>query len=361
MAGPSRSSSPRGPLGRTLHWLLGVRLFYKVLLANAAIAGAGTILGAVAAAEFARRGEAESLVPVIGALALAGVLLSLAANAIILRFALRPLKRLEQTAAAVRGGDLRARSPLSALADRDLARLVTTFNDMLDRLLLYRERLRTMIVRAMESAEDERKRISRELHDDTAQTLANLIIRLRAARAASDEGERERRFDELRAELADAAERVRRFARGLRPPALDMLGLVPAIEAHARSVEESTGLEVEFGADPIDGLLSEQAELGLYRIIQEALSNVVRHADAERAVVSIRREKDRLTASVRDDGRGFSPADVESHPDRGLGLFGMRERASYFGGTVDIHGEPGKGSSIRVELPLTAPETLGNA
>src|SRR5690606_26415159 len=108
--------------------------------------------------------------------------------------------------------------------------------------------------------------------------------------------------------ISRALDGVRRFARGLRPPALDELGLVPAIESHIRMLRSAVGLEITLDAEPIGGLLTPEAELALYRIVQEALSNALRHAEASRATVTIRRQPGLITATVADDGRGFSPA-----------------------------------------------------
>src|SRR5690606_20888644 len=141
--------------------------------------------------------------------------------------------------------------------------------------------------RALNAEEEERKRISRELHDDTAQTLAALLIRLRLLRGVEDGETRDRVLEELRADLGEALERIRRFARGLRPPALDDLGLVPALESHVRGMAESTPAEIRVEAEPLPDPLTPQAELALYRIAQEAISNAVRHSGAKRIELRI--------------------------------------------------------------------------
>src|SRR5690606_26966898 len=130
-------------------------------------------------------------------------------------------------------------------------RLTGTFNGMLDTLDSYRQRLSGVAVRALNAAEQERKRIARELHDDTAQSLAALLIRLRILRGMDDPAARDEMIDQFRLEIGEALERVRRFARGLRPPALEELGLVPAIESHVRSLSESVGINIRVEAEPI--------------------------------------------------------------------------------------------------------------
>src|SRR5690606_4353046 len=195
---------------------------------------------------------------------------------------------------------------------------------------------------------------SRELHDDTAQTLAALLIRLRLFRAADDPETRERILEQFRTDLGEALERIRRFARGLRPPALDDLGLVPALESHVRGLAESIDAEIRMDAEPIGDGLTAQAELALYRIVQEALSNAVRHAGARHIELHLRQRDTWVEACVRDDGRGFYTGAAMTEDGAGLGLFGMRERAAYVGGRVDIQSRPGRGTEVRALIPTGA-------
>ncbi len=345
------SSSGTGGLPR-LQALLRVPLFYKILLANAAIVILGAVIGTALTAEFVRLAPHRSTLELVGLFAAAGVIVSVLVNALILRLALGPLRLLERTAERVQRGELDARAPLSPLADRELERLTRTFNDMLDSLAAYRQRLRDIAARALHAEEEERKRIARELHDETAQSLAALLIRLRLARCADQPGAREALLEEVRQQITVTIEGIRRFARGLRPPALDELGLVPAIEAHARALSEAVGLKVEVEAEPVRGLLSPEAELALYRIVQEALSNVARHSGTAEACVRIARAPGSVIATVEDRGRGFDVTGVARVAGRGLGLFGMRERAEYVGGRVEIESAPGAGTRVCAQIPV---------
>lgn len=345
---------PSAPGGGLVRATLRVPLFYKILIANAVLVLVGAVVGSTVTTWFVRNEPGRSTLDLTWVMALAGVLLSLLVNALILRVALTPLQALERTAARVQEGDPDARVPLSPLADREMLRLSRTFNSMLDAGAAYRTRLREVAVRALGAAEEERKRIARELHDETAQMLAAMLIRIRVVRstATSDPEKAARMLDEMRADVGVALEGVRRFARGLRPPSLDELGLGAAIEWHARTLMEITGLLITVDAEALDGALTPEAELAVYRIVQEALSNVVRHAHATRVEVRVMRDDGNVVLEVYDDGSGFSPEEVMGSGG-GLGLFGMQERAAYLGGRVEIRSEPGAGTRIRAEVPTS--------
>jgi two-component system, NarL family, sensor histidine kinase UhpB len=351
--GAGRIEPAEGPDGHTPGtWLLRVPLFYKILIANVLIVVVGAVLGTLATIRFMQSEPGHSPLEVVVPMALVGVGMTVLVNALILRLALRPLYQLEAAAAQVQGGDLDARAPRSPLADRELDRLTRTFNAMLDNLAAYRKRTRDVAARALQAEEEERKRIARELHDETAQSLAALLIRIRLARDVDDREARATLLDELRSEISAALEGIRRFARGLRPPALDELGLVPAIDAHVRGLSEAVGIPIRLEADAIDGVLWPQAELALYRIVQEALSNVIRHAGATRATVRITRDEAAVAVTVEDNGHGFRPGEIMSRDGSGLGLYGMQERAEYLGGRVSIESEPDRGTRVRAEIPI---------
>lgn len=356
MSDPPRAPGAPGEgtgIPAPLRTLLRVPLFYKILIANAVIVVGGTVVGTFILRRYLEEEHgAFSSIAFVALLALIGVVVTVLVNALILRLALTQLKLLERTAERVQAGDLEARVPHSAVTDRDLERLTGTFNAMLENLEGYRQRLREVAARALHAEEEERKRISRELHDDTAQMMAALLIRLRVARAASDPAARDALLEQFRSELAEALERVRRFARGLRPPALDELGLGPALESHVRGLEESVGLTIRMEVEPLDGVLNPQMELALYRIAQEALSNAVRHSGAGEVELRLRRLGDEVEVVVADRGTGFDVARAMEDDGGGLGLFGMQERAAYVGGQVHIRSSPGAGTTVRAVIPV---------
>ncbi|MHB1170740.1 MAG: HAMP domain-containing sensor histidine kinase [Longimicrobiales bacterium] len=358
MPGTREALESRSPseLPRALVAVLRVPLFYKILGANAVIAA---LSGLAVVLAVHRELGTDAVTDTIVMVALVTIVLSLVVNAVIVRFALSPIDRLENTASRVQAGDEEARARTTVLADRKLARLIATFNEMLDRITVQRQRLRDVNQRALAAAEDERLRIARELHDGTAQTLAALRVRLKLARTTRDAAKQAAILEEISEEVASAIEEVRRMARGLRPPALDMLGLAPAIESRARAIAEAGGLRLELAVEDQERLLSPETELAVYRIVQESLSNVVRHAGAETVFVGVQRQDGILEIVVRDDGRGFDLEHALDDSGRGLGLFGMQERASYIGGTVDIESRPGEGTRVRVRIPITESERGG--
>lgn len=222
-----------------------------------------------------------------------------------------------------------------------------------------RHRLRRFSVGTLQAAENERLRVAQELHDDTAQQLSALLLRLHVARGIKDPSVRDEKLAELREAIQACADGVRRIARGLRPPALLDAGVAAAIRAYLNQVGETTDLIIEVRADPVEDLLDLDSKLVLYRIVQEAVANAVRHAHADSLTVTVTRWRDRVDAVVQDNGRGFVVAAL-SDGARGLGLVGMEERAASVGGRVAVESTPGKGTRVRVEIPKdTKDETHG--
>jgi two-component system sensor histidine kinase NreB len=159
-----------------------------------------------------------------------------------------------------------------------------------------------------------------------------------------------KKLRELRDEIAACAEGVRRIARGLRPPELEDAGLVAALRAHARSIRDGAGMDVRIDADgAVDGLLRSDARLVVYRIVQEAVSNALRHAGTDTVLIRLHVEDGIVIAEITDEGRGFRK---ERGGGAGLGLLGMQERATMVGGRISIESEEGKGTLVRVEVPI---------
>lgn len=344
----------RGTLRRVVIGLLRVPLFYKVFLANIVIVTIAVLLTAWLTRGLVDASATPATALVWVGLGLCVLLLTLGANAALIRVALAPLQDLEQTARNVPGDDSVQRVPISPVADRDLRRIIQAFNAMLEQSARYRGRLRELAAHALTAQEAERARIARELHDDTAQRIAAINLHLRVLGSSPKGQALAEQLGQIRDDLEAAVEGLRRIARGLRPPALDDLGLVPAVQAHARELRERSDVRIEVESPVREPTLPRDTELAAYRIIQEALSNALRHADASRVRVSFAETGDRWRIVIQDDGRGFAPPDPSVVPkEEALGLLGMQERALYVGGRTQIESRPGSGTRIVVHLAPT--------
>ncbi len=218
-----------------------------------------------------------------------------------------------------------------------------------------RDRLRRLGGRVLEAVEDERRRIARELHDDTAQRLAALLVRLRVLEKTPDEAGRARILTQLHEQLSETMESIRQMSRGLRPPALEDVGLETAIRSHLRALLEGSDLEVTLDVAPTRELLGPDAQLMAYRVIQEAAFNVVRHAQAGSLRIRVAREGDRVAVTIADDGIGFDPEGALMEgaflEKGGLGLVGMDERARLVGGILNIESALGQGTVVTLRIP----------
>lgn len=209
-----------------------------------------------------------------------------------------------------------------------------------------------LLARVVSAQEEERKRVARELHDETGQALTTLGLGLRRLGDRASGAER-KQISELHRTAAFALEGVARLAVALRPAALDELGLVPALEDLAERVTHSSGLPVDIETIGIGGeRYSHEVEVILYRVVQEALTNVCRHSGAEHASVLVQRRDGSILVAVEDDGKGLDLCEIERQPpERALGIFGMRERAELVGGEVTIESEPGRGTTVYLRVP----------
>lgn len=203
----------------------------------------------------------------------------------------------------------------------------------------------------LEAQEAERSRIARELHDETGSALTAVLLGLAAIDGAATLPEARQASAALRTDARSAFENVGRLAFALRPPALDELGLAPALRDLSSVLEERGGPKVELEVDlPADKRLPAKLETAIFRITQEALTNVVKHAEAETVRITLAFGERSLLLAVEDDGRGFSPA---RGADRGFGLIGMRERVASLNGAFDIQSNRGVGTRLTAEIPVS--------
>ena len=343
----TRARSRRGVVGQ----LLGVPLRWKLVLANLGLVG----LAAAVAVSVHSLPAALSLVALtfIASVALSWVLVTLA---------LRPLRDLERTASRVWQGDLRARVTPSRLADRDMIRVDSTFNLLLDGLMDDRDRMRRLAAQVISAQDQERARIARELHDSTAQMLAAAMYQLTAAaRLAEHEGATEisGSLADLRQLLSNTVDEVRTLSHTIHPRVLDDLGLRAALEWLARQTREQSdegpAVEVEVDcAGPCD--VPRAPASVLYRVAQESLRNALQHARARTIRLHLESDGDHAALTVTDDGAGFDVREAESRRP-GMGLFSIRERVALVNGSVDIHSKPGEGTRIVATVPVSPART----
>ncbi len=217
---------------------------------------------------------------------------------------------------------------------------------------VYHGQIQEMSSRILTAHEEERKRIARELHDDTAQAITSILVRLRLLERSTEDAEVLKNVEELRELTAGALDSVRRMAMDLRPASLDDLGLVPALQSYADQFSQSTPIAVSLEVEGLGRRLPRDVELVLYRVFQEALTNVSKHSSAKTALVQLKRRRNEVTLVIEDDGKGFDPGEFNPTPGSGLGLFGMRERLTLVGGVVEVESEKGKGTKIEARVSL---------
>jgi two-component system sensor histidine kinase UhpB len=313
-----------------------VALFWRIFGLNAVVLGAATALLLLAPVTVSVPvALTEAVVLILGL----GVML--VANAVLLRVGLAPLERVTRRMATV--DLLRPGQRLSVAGHGGVPDLVRAFNDMLDRL--ENERAASS-ARALSAQEDERRRIAQELHDEVGQSMTAVLLELK--RAADHTQDLDLRTDlqhaqeTTRASLND----VRRLARRLRPGALEDLGLISALTTLATDLSTHTGLVVRRRFDSDLPQLDQQTELVLYRVAQESLTNVARHAEATEVGVRLYRAGDVVRLLICDDGRGIGLA------HEGAGIRGMRERALLIGAALDVEAAPEGGVQVSLSAPI---------
>jgi signal transduction histidine kinase len=267
----------------------------------------------------------------------------------------RPILHLKQAAQAVGRGDFS--QYVTPWAGDEIGELAQAFNAMTadlaqaDHERKEREQLRTRLLEQVITAqEEERKRIARELHDETGQALTSLMVRLQTMNQQCPVPELKPQMEEVRRLIAQTLDDVHNLAVELRPSVLDDLGLEAALQRYIQDYRRRFQLDIDFVAVGLDERLPPAAETTLYRIVQEGLTNIARHAQARTASILLERRNGRVRVIIEDDGQGFALQQVAGSGR--LGLYGMRERAELLDGTFTIESEPGQGTSIFVEVPL---------
>jgi two-component system sensor histidine kinase UhpB len=309
-------------------------LFWRVVLVNAALLVGAVVVLAISPASVSAAPTAAEIEVLI-----AGTALVIGLNVLLLRRIFVPLERLTGTLRRVAPHDPGRRVAIARPAP-EVRELAEAFNDMLDRLEAERQ---GSARRALAATEAERVRVARELHDQVGQTLTGVVLALEEIhrRAPADLGED---LAEVQEAARAGVEQVREIARGLRPGALEELGLRSALTTLANSF---TGLRVRHSLAPDLPVLSPDQDLAVYRVAQESLTNVARHARARTAQVELEEEDGAVVLRVSDDGVGI-PELHAAATEGGVG--GMRERALLAGGRLRVRALPERGTEVRLDL-----------
>jgi signal transduction histidine kinase len=313
-------------------------------------------------------GDLRSTLLFFGGTLIAGVL---TVNLLINRLVVSRLIRFAQAVKTFGEGDSSQR--IARKGGDEIAKLAETFNQMAqglqdkagleqqvskqaDELRQLSEERGHLLEKTITAQEEERKRIARELHDEWAQTLAALTVNLdQASKALPDEmAWHKEQLNRTHTVTVDALKALRQLILDLRPAVLDDLGLVPAIRWYAEIHLEANGMAVDFHTSGSQQRLSPGIETALFRITQEAINNIEKHAHAQETAICLELQADQVSLSIQDDGQGFDVEQVLRGEGKtcGLGLLGMRERATLLGGSLRIDSGPGHGTRIRVEVPV---------
>jgi signal transduction histidine kinase len=352
----ARAALANGSRSARVHGLDGVERFYAFqplpeLAATDALLAVGIPMSR--ALTRAKQTLWRSMVALLLVLSLALVLSRITAS----RLILKPTEILVNAADRLRAGDLTARTGIPL--HREGGRLAAAFDAMAARmeeqtaeLERSRAELRLLARRTEEQVERERRRIARAVHDDLGQALTALRLDTNwLAQRLNGEDPAVREHLRAMQELLDTTSTsVRRISTELRPSVLDDLGLDAAVEWQTQDFARRTGIRSETHLHTRRAKLPDAVSIALFRILQEALTNVVRHADASRVAISLIEETDRVVLEVTDDGVGIARRADERQPS--LGLLGMRERAEALGGSFTVENTSPRGTTVRAEIPL---------
>ncbi|HET9289057.1 MAG TPA: histidine kinase [Gaiella sp.] len=309
-------------------------LFWRVFAVNAGLLGAMALLLLFSPVEIDAPIKPTQALIVVG-----GLVISVIANALLLRRVVAPLERLAQRMETV--DLLRPGQRLPVGRSDEIGRVLAAFNRMLDRLERERQESGRRVLAAQEA---ERVGIARDLHDEVGQVLTGVLLQLNSiAETALDHREE---LDEARQAVRRALDEVRRISSELRPEMLEHLGLVSALTELSSSFGRVSGVRVDREFRSSLPKLTPEVELAVYRIAQESLTNVARHARASRVTIALEPGHDSVVLRLTDDGRGFAGA-----PEEHGGLRSMRERALLVGGALAIKEALGGGVEVRLEVP----------
>jgi signal transduction histidine kinase len=240
---------------------------------------------------------------------------------------------------------------MAAFSTKKILKLEWRAHTQYEEVAEARRQLESLSARLVQAQESERRSLARELHDEVGQALSAVLVELRnlsSGLLVKSEQQLSKHIETIKGLVENTVRTVRNMSLLLRPSMLDDLGLIPALRWQAREVSRQTCMDVTVSTELASDDLPDEYKTCIYRVVQEALHNCSRHSHATAVRINVAQESNRLTLSIRDNGRGF---DVKH--SKGLGLLGMEERVAHLGGKCDIHSEPGSGTVIALELPFT--------
>lgn len=333
-------------------WLRRLPIFNRLLIGNSLV----IIFGAIVGTFFTRHLALLGNFGLILTFSSAGILLTLLVNYLIIKTALDPIHELCQALEQMQAEQTVLPDSLKEFQDPDISNLVAAINALLQRLENHTIMLRLISERSINAQEEERVRIARGLHDETAQAISMLIIHLERVEKSMPEGYPAlvQRTVEARRLATKLLEDLRKIIWDLRPSILDDLGLIPAIRWYARENLSGAGTEVNFKIPDETVRLPAHLETMFFRITQEAVSNILRHAQANSVTVSFQRIDQAVCLEIQDDGRGFRVEQTadEALSRKQLGLLGIRERVSLVGGELKVESAPGLGTCLNISVPI---------
>jgi len=262
------------------------------------------------------------------------------------------IAELEATAERVSRGDFTARVPASSLADRDILRLSATINRVLSRVETDRARIQYLAGRSVRARDIERESVARELRDSFAQMVSAIALQVAAAQRINTDADVEQQLERSRSLIAELTDEMRGVAEALYPGTLGEFGLMNALHALARRTERQSRGKIAIAGGATDGpVLSTQVASALYRVADEALRNIVQHADAKHTQMSLRSDDREVTLEIEDDGRGVDLR-TRDPMQAGLGLFSAKAVLALIGGTLQISSASGLGTHVVARVPV---------
>lgn len=329
-------------------------ILYRIAVGNAFVIAIGAIGGTFITRQLADQAAEWWLILLFISI---GTSLSVVINFWIIKNALRPLNQLSRLVIQVQNGQTHIDPQYLQPTDPDIYQLTATLDSLVRQLNARNLELRALSERAINSLEEEQRRIALTLHDDTGQALSMLIINLERLESLlpPDEDQLIEKVIKSRELAQDSLASLRKIVYGLRPTILDDLGLIPAIRWYARTNLEEAGIRVELHTDEDMSPISSHLISSIFRIAQEAINNIVRHSKATEVNISLHKLGTEILLEISDDGQGFDIVNVrdEALQLQHLGLLGIQERADLVGGDFKIYSKPGRGTKVQVSVPMT--------